>query len=115
MYYGDYQRIKRMEKFLERLAYLSVGLDFFVALATLLVIQGAKISGFMLLVGGYLLFAEVILASLIFTALIVVKHYRRIIDGVADATFRNKYPVERPRPRPKPLYSFKKAIATQAR
>ncbi len=111
MYYGQYARIKRMERLLERLAYLSVGLDFFVALATLLVMQGAKISSFMLLIGGYLLFAEVILASLIFIALIVVKHYRRIIDRVADATFRNKYPVERPRPRPKPLYNFKKSVA----
>lgn len=108
MYYSDYARIKRMERLLERLAYLSVGFDFFVALATLLVMQGAKISGFMLLIGGYLLFAEVALASLIFIALIVAKHYGKIIEGVADATFKNRYPVERPRPRPKPMYELKK-------
>lgn len=110
MYYGEYQRIRRMEKFLERLAYLSVGLDFFVAVATILVIQGAKISGFILLVGGYLLFIEVVLASVIFLAMVVVKHYRKIIDGIADTTFRKRYPAERPRPKPKKLYFIKKSF-----
>lgn len=112
MYYSEFERIKRMERLLERLAYLSVGLDFFVAVATLLVMQGAAFSSFMLLVGGYLLFAEVLLASVMFLAMVVVKHYRRIIDGVAATTFRNRYPVERPRPKPKPMYNLKKAFAT---
>ncbi len=92
MYYGEFQRIKRIERYLEKLAYLSVGLDFFVAVATYLVIRGYSFSSFMLLVGGYLLFAEVIIAATMFVAMIALKHYRGIIVNMNRITFNSKYP-----------------------
>jgi hypothetical protein len=95
MYYNDFQRIKRMEKMLERLAYLSVFLDAMVAVATFLVIRGVDAYSLMLTISNYFLTIEVAFAAVIFGTLIALKHYRKIIDGVALTSFRNKYPVTR--------------------
>ena len=92
MYYTDLQRVKKVESYLEKLAYLSVGLDFFVAVATYLVIQGYGFSSFMLLLGGYLLFAEVIIAAFMFITMIVLRHLRRVMVNVESLSFRSKYP-----------------------
>ncbi len=91
MYYGQYYRMQRIERILERLAYLSVGLDFFVAVATLLVMRGAEGSATMLLLSGYLMFAEVIIAAVLFTSLIAMRHYRKIMNAIVLNTFINKY------------------------
>ena len=91
MYYNEFRRIERMSSILERIAYFSVGLDFFVALATLLVIRGFKYSTLMLLWGGYLLFAEVVLTGIIFAILVWLKHYKRIIRNMAMLAFKSKH------------------------
>ena len=94
MYYNELERTRRMEGILERLAYWSVGLDFFVAIATLLVMRGAAGSSFMLLVAGYLMFTEVVIVAVLFTLLIAVRHYRKVIDAFMLNTFINKYHTE---------------------
>jgi hypothetical protein len=94
MYYNEFEKTRRMGRILERLAYYSVGLDFFVAIATLLVMRGAAGSSFMLLVAGYLMFAEVVIATILFTLLIAVRHYRRVIEAFMLNTFINKYHTE---------------------
>ncbi len=91
MYYNDFQRIKRMEKTLERLAYLSVFLDAMVAVATFLVIRGVQAYSLMLTISNYLLTIEVAFAAVIFASLVALKHYRSVIDRAALASFRNKY------------------------
>lgn len=91
MYYREFQRITKIEKILERLAYLSVILDAMVAVATFLVIRGVQAYSLMLTISNYLLTIEVGFAVVIFASLIALKHYRRVIDGVALATFRSPY------------------------
>ena len=88
MYYTEFARIQRMEKLLERLAYVSVGLDVFVAMATFLVTKGLPYSSFMLMLSGYLMAIEVGIAAVLFSALVALKHYRKLIDNVALGTFR---------------------------
>ncbi len=87
LYYSEIARIKKIERFLERLAYGSVALDFIVALATLMVIKGLKFSKFILLVSGYMVFVEIIIASVIFLLLVALKHYRRVIEGFMSINF----------------------------
>lgn len=91
MYYSEFQRVKRMEKLLERLAYLSVVLDAMIAVATFLVIRGVQAYSLMLTISNYLLTVEVGFAVVIFLALGALKHYRRVIDKVAIASFRSPY------------------------
>ncbi|MFI5412659.1 MAG: hypothetical protein ACHQX1_02100 [Candidatus Micrarchaeales archaeon] len=93
MYYSQFERIQRMEKLLERLAYFSVVLDFLVAVATFLVIRGVQSYSLMLTISNYLLTVEVGFTLIIFVSLVALKHYRKIIDRVAITTFRSKYPV----------------------
>ncbi len=96
MYYSEFERIERMERWLERLAYLSVFLDFVVAVATYMVVRGAEYSSVMLLWSGYLIGAEVVLAAFIFVSLIGLKHYRKIVNNVALSTFRTRYNYMKP-------------------
>jgi hypothetical protein len=91
MYYNEFKKIERMRSILEKIAYFSVGLDFFVAIATLLVAKGFKYSTVMLMWGGYLLFAEVVLTGMLFGVLIWLKHYNRIINNIAMLAFRTRH------------------------
>ncbi len=89
MYYSEYDRVKKTEKLLERLAYISVGLDFVIALASLLVLRGAAFSGLMLTISGDLILIEMIVVSVIFVTLMALKHYSNIMDSFAGAAFKN--------------------------
>ena len=91
MYYKEFKRIERMSSLIERIAYFSVGLDFFVAIATLFMLKGFKYSMTMLVWGGYLLFAEVVLTGIVFAALLVLKHYKRIVGNIAMLSFRSRH------------------------
>ncbi len=93
MYYSEFARVKRIEKLLERLAYFSVVLDFMVAIATFLIVRGVQSYGALLTISNYLLTIEVFVTAVILVSLVVLKQYRKIIDRVAIATFRSKYPV----------------------
>ena len=109
MYYNEFERSKRMEVFLSQLAYFSVGLDFLVAMATFLVIRGNESYSAMLMVSNYLLTIEVVFTVIIFGLLMGLRHYRKIITGVALASFRGKYPESSRNGSPalfKPVYSF---------
>lgn len=80
-----------MEGLLEKLAYFSVVLDFLVAVATFFVIRGNESYSLMLMVSNYLLTIEVFFTVVIFVLLVGLRHYRKIVDAVALASFRNKY------------------------
>ncbi len=89
MYYGDYDRVKKMERLLQRLAYISVGLDFVIALASLLVLRGAAFSSTFLKISGDLMLIEMIVIGMTFTMLMALKHYSSIMDSFAEAAFKN--------------------------
>jgi hypothetical protein len=80
-----------MKRLLEKIAYFSIGLDFFVALATLLVTQGFKFSSTMLLVGGYLLFIEVVLTGVVFMLMAVLQHYRPLLRSINSLFYNSRY------------------------
>lgn len=91
MYYRDFEKIQRMERMLEKLAYLSVFFDFLVALATFFVLRGIQSYSYLLTISSYLLTVEVVIAGILFVSLVALKHYRKIVNGVALASFRSKY------------------------
>lgn len=88
MYGRDVERVKRLDRLLERLAYASVGLDFLVAIATLLVMKGFKFSMSVLIISDYLIFAEVIIAAVLFAIIFAIRHYQRILEAMADIAIK---------------------------
>jgi hypothetical protein len=110
MYYSEFERTKKMERMLERLAYFSVVLDALVAIATFLVVRGNETYASMLMISNYLLTIEVFFTVMIFVLFVALKHYRKIIDRVAIATFRSRYPIPTYGRKPYPL--FKKFLQT---
>ncbi len=74
------KHIQRMEQLFEKVAYLSVALDFFVAAATFLVLRGVTYSGTLLHIGDYLILLETMIAALLFVTLMAMKHYTRVMD-----------------------------------
>jgi hypothetical protein len=90
IYYSEFERIKNIENLFEKLAYFSVGLDFLVAIATFLVMQ-EHFSSIMLVFADYLMLFEVIIAGLILVILVILKHYRLLLDNLTERTFKNRY------------------------
>ncbi len=90
MYAKDIQRVKRLDIILERLAYLSIGLDFIVAIATLLLMKGLKFSASLLMIGDYLIFAEVIIAAVLFLIIFAIRHYQKVLEAMAEFLYRAK-------------------------
>ncbi|MCL5115207.1 MAG: hypothetical protein M1528_01590 [Candidatus Marsarchaeota archaeon] len=90
MYYSEYEKVKRMERLFEKLAYASVGLDFIVALASFLVIRGAAYSKLMLTIGGDLIMVEMAIIGVLFIMMLVLKHYSAVMRGFASMAFKNR-------------------------
>jgi len=88
MYERDVERVKKLDLMLERLAYLSIGLDFIVAIATLLLMKGLKFSMSLLLISDYLIFAEVIIAAALFIIMFAIRHYQKILEAMAEFSYR---------------------------
>lgn len=89
MYYSELVRVKRIEKFLEQLAYSSMALDALVAVATLFIIEGGpNYYNFVLKIGNYLIFIEVALAALVFASIMALKHYKGMVKRFDRAMFR---------------------------
>ena len=96
MYYRQFARIRRIEKFLENLAYASIVLDAGLSIATLLVIKGAlSTSAAFVAISDYLVFIEVILAVVMFTAILSMKHYSKFTSGIDRLIFKAKYKAAR--------------------
>jgi hypothetical protein len=92
MYYSEHVRVKRIERFLEKLAYASVALDAIVAVATLIVINGgAKYFSKILMMGDYLIFVEVTLAGVAVASVFALRHYKSVVKGLDKAVFRMRY------------------------
>jgi hypothetical protein len=89
MYYSELVRVRRIEKFLERLAYSSMAFDVLVAVATLFIIEGGpNYYSFILMIGDYLIFIEVALATLAFASIVVLKNYKAIAKKFDKTVFK---------------------------
>ena len=91
MYYSEHARVKRIEKLLEKLAYISVGLDFIIAVASFLVIRRAAFSALMLTISGDLIMIEMGVIAGLFVILMAMKHYGNLVAALEQARFRNKH------------------------
>jgi hypothetical protein len=89
MYYSELVRVKRIEKFLERLAYSSMAFDVIVAVATLFIVEGGPAYyNFVLMIGDYLIFIEVALAAVAFASILALKNYKIITKKIDKIMFR---------------------------
>jgi hypothetical protein len=89
MYYSELVRVKRIEKFLERLAYSSMAFDVMVAIATLFIVEGGPAYyNFVLMIGDYLIFVEVALAAVAFGSIVTLKNYKKIVKGFDRTMFK---------------------------
>jgi hypothetical protein len=79
-----------MENLFEKLAYISVGLDFVVALASFLVIKDAPYSKFMLTVGSELILLEMIVIVAVFITIFSLKHYGKMLQKFTLLAFRER-------------------------
>ena len=96
MYYREFARIKKIENFLENLAYASILLDAGLSVATLLVIKGVlSSSASFVALADYLVFIEVILAGVMLAAIIALKHYSKLTSGIDRLIFKAKYKAAR--------------------
>lgn len=92
MYYRQFARIRRIEKFLENLAYASIVLDAGLSVATMLVIKGTiSSSAAFVAISDYLVFIEVILAVVMFSAILGLRHYSKVPQMVDKLIFKAKY------------------------
>ncbi len=93
VYYSERARIKRMEKLLEKLAYISVGLDFIIAVASFLAIRRAAFSALMLTISGDLIMVEMGVIAVLFLTMMAMRHYGSIMTALEQARFRSKHSV----------------------
>ncbi|MDE1833419.1 MAG: hypothetical protein KGH58_03305 [Candidatus Micrarchaeota archaeon] len=96
MYYREFARIKKIENFLENLAYASILLDAGLSVATLLVIKGVlSASASFVALADYLVFIEVILAGVMLAVILALKHYSKLTSGIDRLIFKAKYKAAR--------------------
>ncbi len=88
MYYGELSRIKRMQKLLNRVAYISVGTDFLIAISTYLVINNVPFSSSALLISDYVDFVMVAVIATIFLFLLIIKYPGYLMRRARVAAFK---------------------------
>ncbi len=88
MYYSEFSRIKRMQKLLSKIAYISVGTDFLIAISTYLVINDVKFSSSALMISDYLDFALVAIAAIMFVLLVLMKLQGHFAERARRMVFR---------------------------
>jgi hypothetical protein len=91
MYYSEIERFKRMENYLEKLAYGSVALDFMVAMGSFLLLHRVGYARFIIEVSNYAITAEILIAAILFVTLLAMKHYKKVIENFDMSAFRMKY------------------------
>ena len=76
MYYGEKERLRHMQKLLERFAYISILTDVMIAVSTYLVAQSYAYSSSFLMVTDYLDLVEVIIAAGIVVMILAMRYYK---------------------------------------
>lgn len=91
MYYSEVERFKKIERYLEALAYGSVALDFLVAFGSFMLLRRVDYAGFIIQVSNYAITAEIFIAALLFATLLAMKHYKKIVENFGIGTFKIKH------------------------
>ena len=92
MRYSDLQRIKKIKKMLEYIAYGSLAFDFGISIVTLASIHFyAKELETILTYLNYGLTGVILFSGILFLALVFLSHYEKIIERFADIGFRLKF------------------------
>ncbi len=94
MYYKSYARIRKTEKLLERVAYISVGSDIFIAVSTYLVLKNVQYSNSLLMLSDYVDFLFVVIAVSLFLMVILLKYasvFPKRIDSFVFNLMHKKY------------------------
>ena len=73
MYYNSYARIQKTQRLLERVAFVSVGSDIFIAVSTYLVLKNVQYSNSLLLLSDYVDFVFVAIAVALFLCVIMLR------------------------------------------
>ncbi len=82
---AELERVEKMEKLLEHIAYGSLVLDFMIAVITLLSINTGTYSvGELQRLVNYAITAVLIVSAVLFIAIRVMVHYEKIIDHFAQ-------------------------------
>ncbi|MCL5102340.1 MAG: hypothetical protein M1544_03225 [Candidatus Marsarchaeota archaeon] len=90
MYYSEIERLKKIEKYLELLAYGSVALDALVAFGSLLLMHGFHYADLIVSISNYAITAEIAIAAVLLATLLAMKHYKNIIYNFDINAFRMK-------------------------
>ncbi len=88
VYYYEFSRMKRLKKLIDKVAYISVGTDFLIAISTYLVINRVSFSDSALLLSDYIDFVVVAIVATMFLTLTLMKYQERLIRQLKTMAFR---------------------------
>jgi hypothetical protein len=88
VYYSELVRIRKTQRLLEKIAYISVGADFMIAISTYLVLSDVRYSSSALMASDYIDLALVVIATVMFAMLAVMKFQKRLSNRAKYIAFR---------------------------
>ncbi len=88
MYYSSFDRIRRLQRLLERVAYVSVGTDFVIAGATYMVIRNTPYSGTLLIISDYIDLFIVAVVSCMMLTLVLMKSQDALVKKAKRVALR---------------------------
>ena len=88
VYYYEFSRMKRLKKLIDKVAYISVGTDFLIAISTYLVINRVSFSDSALLLSDYIDFVVVAIVATMFLTLTLMKYQERLVRQLKTMAFR---------------------------
>lgn len=88
VYYYEFSRMKRLKKLIDKVAYISVGTDFLIAISTYLVINRVSFSDSALLLSDYIDFVVIAIVATMFLTLTLMKYQERLIRQLKTMAFR---------------------------
>jgi hypothetical protein len=80
--------MKRLKKLIDKVAYISVGTDFLIAISTYLVINRVSFSDSALLLSDYIDFVVVAIVATMFLTLTLMKYQERLVRQLKTMAFR---------------------------
>jgi len=82
------EKIAKIRKMIDKLAYLSLALDILIAIISSLILLGIQNSKFLLLPISYMLSFVVFLSIFLFLVLLWFKHQEKILDLILQRKYR---------------------------
>lgn len=88
VYYSSFDRIRRLQRLLERVAYVSVGTDFVIAGATYMVIRNTPYSNMLLMISDYVDLLIVAVVSCMMLILVLMKSQDALVKKAKRMALR---------------------------